>query len=565
MQLIKIEKTNARIEELKMVAKELNNVGVIAGGAVLDALLDQDYKDIDLFYTAQTDIFKRSFVNYAIETGSVFDSIGGGRYSETAFAESAPVSMFNKTFQVEIIEKSSANLIATIRNSIRRSSGDFDQTQNNYDVLPADQSFVQDAERELEQFNALGEYDKLLSVYGKLLIHEFDLDIKQIMIDPLTLDVLATPAFIKAFTNKTVDFSKILIFGEGVTRRNLVRILDASNKYNLRIENEAKIVPFIEAMRDFHLYFPVDTMDTTFIKRYTKNFRTPFLVTNQALRNCLDYEGIEHLLTSTPKGSIPMDPSMEFNDIATQMFDYWTRETFRNKGARIQINQFFGARRSSFSQHFSFLIRHLDEMKETKLGEFLYTLLQADNLFNSEDRVVKWVAAPFEELGLMQELKCDPSREISMNGYAPCHDIFLEYLQHHTLEETTKWIASTLLTTSEYVAYTVKSVKLSSRYRLDPFSAGSASRDDLSYVYSFSSDIKRKVDMFDLFDDYLSFPSLEAFETVRYYSLAQNRNMDFRTILDDSKLVRYVPDVVNIEEIVRNMPEHEIAEDDMPW
>lgn len=527
MELIKIETTNARIEELKGLAKELGTLGVIAGGAVLDSLLSRDYKDIDVFFTNEAMSVQEQFVKYAQANGTVFETVGDGQYSEVAFAQSGVVEMFGKKHNIELINKELLRLVSTIQGSLRLGSPEnSDRTKRAYDVPMAADAFINKLARQASYATAMGDLVSMNQAYGTLLIHEFDLDIKQVMIDPVTLDVLATPAFIRALESQTVNFSEILIHGEGITRRNLVRILDAANKYDLRLAEEEKIRPFLEAMKSFHTTLPTSTGDYTLVTRFYNNFKVPFLVQKSGPDK---YESLGERVTSQSTLVSQLHPlsvetleRLDFHEVAVTLFDQWIRASFKGTGTATVVNYTYSNRTYSLSDSVTAIRGFKNLFAGTKFGEFLDVVVRAQKLFEQDERVVKMRSNVYE-VDKYYGVRPNPGYEIAFSEFAPCIAHFCNNVELRGLAYAIDHISSTIITTaSNHRAYSKGTCLLSQEEQQER-------NADMSSYYDFSRGVNQEVMLFDLFPEHLTFNKLDEYREAAYFNMATLRKNKIRT------------------------------------
>lgn len=529
MELIKMNITNERIEQLKEVAREFSMMGVVAGGAVLDAMLDRDAKDIDVFYTHELQHFKDTFVHTVEANGTIFHCIGGGRYSDVAFAMSGQIEMLGRSLQIEIINKDHKATHQTLCHSLRKLKGQ-SVIERGFEVLDQEDFYFYKQDALFKQAYTLGNLEEMNRAYGSLLIHEFDLDYKQVMVDPVSLDIMATPAFVEAFTNNTVNFSRALIHGEGVTRRNLVRIADAVNKYGLQLADPEKVSFMLNALRDYHSTFATDMDDTTLIKRFAKNLGMPFYVTDVSKSLYHDMTDMvtdvsAHLSSLHPL-TIQAGEGLDFVSVGIHFFDEWSRAMFRNDGSQIPLNESFGKFNQSLSAEIDFLISHLELFAGKELGQFIEGIQRSRTLFDQMGpRIIKDVNRSHMKINMINGVDITDSIKIAFDGYAPCEANFTMDAEDYGLKNAIQDVKRTLVTTSAgYVAYTLHSAALQNKRR-------KSIRTEMSSRYNFGSSLEKKVILFTLFRGKMSFSDLETFEVARYLSLREGSKSEVRTML----------------------------------
>lgn len=585
MKLVKIETTNARVEELKTVAAELSGLGVIAGGAVLDAILDRDHKDIDLFYPEQMMQVKQFFVQRAEQNGTGFSTVGGGAYTVTAFAESGAIDMLGKTYQIELIQKDTRRLLSTIISSLIQ-NGDYNKIRSAYDVKGALETFLLGQEDLMKSALLASDNPAMLSVYGRLLVHEFDLDIKQIMIDPVTLDVMATEAFVEAFSNQTVGFSRILIHGEGVTRRNLVRIADASMKYGLTYQDQETVSQMIDAMVGFHTTFPSSTGDATLVKRFFNTSGKRFLVPSTIEEECVH---IPEMMTTKPLFSPEASDyektairKLDYREIAVQMFDPWVRSVFIKNGQRQTLNFIHASFYMTLAEHTEWMFRCSENFKGNRLQDFIKILWQSRDALNFGPRLIK----PIDHNIETDKVNGLSVREdyVGFDKFAPCTTFFVELSEALGVTKAIQVVSETIVTTPKgHRSYSLSSddeKQLKAElYAGVTYPHTSTKTKD---AYRFEEYIERKVNMFELFQGDLSFDSLEDFESARLFVCGLNREGTVRTTLEfegkflfagapmpypiPRELLMTSPEDIGAPvALPLPIPEVELNEDDMPW
>lgn len=510
MNTITINVTNEKIEQLKKIAQEMSTIGVIAGGSVLDAIVGTEAKDIDIFYPHETHAAKRTFSLGCMAEGIEIDQAGGG-YSNVEFAESVTMDVDGTQQRMEFIQKNWDVVEAIeLRQTLRsyKEKGIYFSTEyighNTYDVEPKDIAALRSKARKMQNFITFGETSSFLSLYADQLINEFDLDIKQVCIDPVSLEIKATPAFVKALQNKMIGFSDTLIESNAITRRNLVRIIHSSMKYGFAIKDEETIRPLFEAMKEYHMVFPSSSYDKTLMQRFAQTTNELYLQPKEFdTSDILDCPFTQEI-TSVPEEARLVIQKQDFGTISESLFDRWINAKITKSGRLTSIASLIRGNIYTFSKYTAAFNEYLplaqSELLHSFISDYLYQI--SKGTYSIE------VFANGEEQQRFSTFD------------APGTEHFSSDVENHGLAIAIEGVKSNLVEGYEF-DHTLDNPNVEYLTYAESISAllwDKEKEKENNMRYDFSKNVEVKQTLFSVAEGLLNFASFESFELARYSS-----------------------------------------------
>lgn len=512
MNTITINVTNEKIEQLKKIAQEMSTIGVIAGGSVLDAIVGTEAKDIDIFYPHETDAAKRTFSMDCMAEGIEIDQAGGG-YSNVEFAESVTMDVFGTEQRMEFIQKNwdvveAIELRQTLR--LYEEKGVYFHTPyigySTYNVEPKEIAALRKKSKKMQNLASFGDTSAFLSLYADQLINEFDLDIKQVCIDPVSLEIKATPAFVKALKNKMIGFSDTLMASNAITRRNLVRIMHSSMKYGFAIKDEETILPLFEAMTEFHTSFPALSYDRTFMQRFAQTTNKLYLQPLDADTSDIMDSPFTLDITGMPEEARLVIKKQDFSHIAEKMFDRWINAKITKSGRLASIASVIRGDLFTFSKFAPSFNAYLPLAQSDALRSFIADCLDQNSKgthsidvdadkkrFSSTDGpLTGYFVDDVENYGLAAAIEIMKANLVE--GYEFDHTLEKPNVEYFTYAE------------SASVLQWEKEQKSQDRMR-----------------YQFSTNVAIKQTLFSQTEGLLNFASFEAFELARFSAELGNK------------------------------------------